>query len=217
MLASRKIGATVVSVVVCSVVVGVAAAAFRAGPPLSAIVLEPAEIGPGYRHQQRPDGHGAKFLTLDVCAFVFPSETLKTDRLQVNYLRSRGSASFSNEVVRYRPGKAAQALREVRYAATHCPAKPRISPYFGPPAVTHRVTLLADRRLPRGYVAIHNYETAVVKGKHETATSVAIYQQRGDVLSAVYVHPGNRTTPAQLRATAFHAAEAAARRLAQVA
>ena len=94
---------------------------------------------------------------------------------------------------------------------------PLISPYFGPPAVSHRVTLLADRRLPRGYVAIHDYETAVVKGKRETATSVAIYQQRGDVLSAVYVHPGNRTTPAQLRATAFHAAEAAARRLAQVA
>ena len=154
---------------------------------------------------------------LDLCAFDFPSEKLRTDRLQVNYERSSTSVSISNEVVTYRPGKAAQAIAEARYAATHCPTAGRVSPYFGGPPATFRLTMLADSRLPSGYVALHAHVATVVKGQREEITSIAIYQVRGDVVSIVYVYPGKGTTAGQLQQAAFHAAEAVAHNLALVA
>src|SRR5918911_5117485 len=74
-----------------------------ATPVLTRVVLRAAQVGPGYRLQQRPDGHGVRGLvTLDLCGFSFPSERLRTARLQVNYVRSGSTVRLSNEVVTYR-------------------------------------------------------------------------------------------------------------------
>ena len=49
------------------------------------IVLRPAQVGPGYRLQVRPDSYGARgFVTLDLCGFDFPSQSLWTNRIQVD-------------------------------------------------------------------------------------------------------------------------------------
>ena len=83
-------------------------------PILNRLVLKGPQVGAGYKLVQRPDGHGARgYVTLDMCGFVFPSENLRTDRLQVNYKRAGTAVELSNEVVSYRPGGAAQSLQEI--------------------------------------------------------------------------------------------------------
>src|SRR4051794_216979 len=85
-----------------------------AQPKLAALVLKGGQVGPGYRLVQRPDGHGVSGLvTLDICGFRFRSEQLRTDRLQVNYVRSGEPVKASNEVVTYRPGGSVQAMKEL--------------------------------------------------------------------------------------------------------
>jgi hypothetical protein len=60
-------------------------------------------------------------VTLDLCGYTFHTEALRLARLQVTYTRA-GAPLISNEVVAYKPGGAASALREVRAAIAHCPA-----------------------------------------------------------------------------------------------
>jgi hypothetical protein len=193
----------------------IASAAGAATSPLAGFVLKPSELGRGYKLHQRSDGHGVKYVTMDLCAYTFPSEALRTGRLQVDYERTAKDMAFSNEIVSYRPGKAEQAIGEARYAAVKCPAKPRVSPYGGP-AITWKLTALKDPRLLRGYVAVHINGTAIVKGKRQTYWGAAVYQVHGDVLSGVYAFPGKKTTPAQLDRAALAAAEASASRLQEV-
>jgi hypothetical protein len=195
-----------------------ALAASAPNPALTAALLRASQVGHGYRLLQRPDGHGTKsFVTLDVCGFVFPSEKLRTDRIQVNYESTPQAIVFSNEVVTYKPGKAPQAMGEVRYAVAHCPKKARPNPYFAGRPISYRLKLLKDSRLAPGYVALQTTMSATVKGKLEHVTLIAVYQTRGNVLSAIYAYPAKGTSTAALRRAAFHAAEAAGRNLAPAA
>jgi hypothetical protein len=92
---------------------------------LGRVLLRPAQVGPGYVLHQCPDGHGvAGLVTLDLCGFTFPSEGLRTDRIQVNYAVPGVPVAVSNEIVSYRPGGAEQALRELNHAIDRCPRGP---------------------------------------------------------------------------------------------
>ena len=76
--------------------------------------------------------------TLDLCNGRFPSESLRTARLQVAGADDQGSTLLSTEAVLYsHPAGAAQALTELRSIAASCPARPVVSPVSEPTVETH--------------------------------------------------------------------------------
>jgi hypothetical protein len=187
-------------------VTGVAQA--RTGSVLTRVVLRASQVGPGYRLQQFPDGHRVRgFVTLDLCGFTFLSEFLRTARLQVDYVHRGATVQLSNEVVTYRRGGAQQALREVAYAARHCPRGPVASTVAGVPKLTYRIGWIHDRRLLPGAVALRVRVSGMHNGKRAVDTSLEVYQVRRNVLSAVYT--GRRSFRDQLRIGLHAAAQSA--------
>lgn len=187
-----------------------------AGPNLQKIILTPAQVGKGYGLYMRNDGFGVKSApTLDLCGRSgYPSEKLRIGRLQVNYLKPKQALGLSNEVVRYKPGGAKQALGEVLRHANNCPNKALATGEPGVQKLRFTITQLHDAKLLRGYVAVKVRAVgSLTNGKHVDQTSYAVYQALGDVLSGVYSFGPN--TPAQLR-FALHAAEQSAKTLRDV-
>jgi hypothetical protein len=180
----------------------------RSGSVLTRVVLRPSQVGPGYRLRLLPGGHGVLgFVTLDLCGFTFPSEGLRTARLQVVYARRGAAVQLSNEVVTYLPGGARQALREVAYAARHCPRHAVGSTVAGVPKLTYRIAWVHDRRLLPGAVALRVRDWGMYKGKRLVETTLGVYQVRRNVLSGVYTHGGS--IRAQLRIGLHAAAQSA--------
>jgi hypothetical protein len=199
-------------VVALVVVVATAGQATAATPSLRQIALAPAQVGPGYRLSVIPGGTQVKGqATLDLCAFSFPSEQLRVARLQVAYDRPGKAIQLSNEVVRYRPGGAQQALREVAHAASFCPDRPVASNVPGIPPLTYRIATFSDRRLLPGALALRVHFSGTYKGKQISATAIVIYQVKGNVLSGVYTD-GSGTVAAQ-QALGLHAAVQSAKNL----
>jgi hypothetical protein len=179
---------------------------------LRTVILPPNQVGQGYQLVARNDGFGVKSApTLDLCGRDgYPSEKLRVDRLQVNYLKQRTTLGLSNEVVRYKTGGARQALREVGLHAMSCPRAPISTGDTQVPKARFTITRIHDAKLLKGYVAVKVRTVATVKGKRYDQVSYAVYQQLGDVLSGVYSFGPN--TPAQLK-FALHAAEQSAQLL----
>lgn len=197
--------------VICTgvaVVLVTGAAQARRGSVLTRVVLRPSQVGPGYRLQQLPGGHGVHgFVTLDLCGFTFLSEFLRTARLQVVYVRRGAAVELSNEVVTYRPDGAQKALREVDYAARHCPRHAVSSTVAGVPKLTYRIAWVHDRRLLPGAVALRVRDSGVYNGRRMVETTLGVYQVRRNVLSGVYTHGGSFR--AQLRIGLHAAAQSA--------
>ena len=200
--------ALVSSVVVCA---EGATAPDRGQANLNGLILRAAQVGTGYRLQQRPDGHGARgYVTLDLCGFTFPSESLRTGRLQVNYAHSGTAPQLSNEVVAYRAGDAQQALREVTRAARHCPRGPVGSNVKGVPPLTYQVSEISDTRLLPQHLALRIHYSGTIKGRHREETIIGVYQIRRDVLSGVYAYG---SSVAERIRVGLHAAEESAKNL----
>jgi hypothetical protein len=160
---------------------------------LGAVVLRAAQVGAGYALQQLPGGQLVQGqATLDLCGFSFPSESLRTARLQVAYRAPGKSLALSNEVVSYRPGGARQALREITHAAAACPHGPVQStvPGVGTVDVTYRLQRLRDARLLPGSLALVVRVSGTINGTRGSTTEVVVYQVRGDLLSVVYASGG---------------------------
>jgi hypothetical protein len=197
-------------------VVALAAAALlgaAAGPNLGKVILTPAQVGKGYNLYARSDGFGvASAPTLDLCGRKgYPSEKLRVGRLQVNYLKKKSALGLSNEVVTYKAGGAAQALREVAQHAATCPHTPVVTGEAGVGPLRFTITRLHDSKLLKGYVAVKVRAVGkLTNGKKVDQTSYAVYQRLGNVLSGVYSFGPN--TPQQ-RAFALHAAEQSAQQL----
>lgn len=190
----------------------VLAVAAAAQPNLAKFVLKPTQVGPGYVLQLPVDGQGVGHRTLDLCGTTnYPSEKLRVDRLQVDYLRTNAKLKISNEVVRYKPGGAAQAMREAARHAVTCPNKPIA--FEGQPPLTYHLTTLHDAKLLKGYIAVREHVTGRYKGKRIDVTAFVSYQRKGDVISGVYSYslPGVSQTAQQ--AFFLHAAEQSARDL----
>lgn len=188
------------------------AIALSAQPNLGKLVLKPAQVGPGYVVQQRTDGQGTAQRTLDLCGIKgYSSESLRVDRLQVNYLRQNAKLALSNEVVRYKPGGAAKAMSEIVQHADHCPAKPMA--FEGFPPLHYVVTRIKDAKLVKGYVAARVHRYGTYKGKKVSDTFFVVYQRVGNVLSGTYSYAASTVTPAQQQAFCLHAAEGSANNL----
>jgi hypothetical protein len=166
---------------------GLAVGAAAATPDVSKLVLSAKQVGGSYVLLQRTDGHGLGQRTLDLCGTTnYPSEKLRADRLQVEYLRRYGRLGLSNEVVRYKPGGAAQAMREVISHATTCPHTAIDPGEQNLPPLKFTITRLKDSHLLKGYLAVRVQATGVVNGKKVDQVSYAVYQQLGNVISGVY-------------------------------
>ena len=106
-----------------------------------------------YSSARRPGDVGTR--TLDLCGTKnYPSESLRAQRVQIDYLRKKGTIGLSNEVVRYKSAAAAaQAMREDR-AAVGCPHHPVLPGEQNLPPLTFTITLLKDSHLLKGYLAV---------------------------------------------------------------
>jgi hypothetical protein len=197
-----------------------AAVTAAAVPSPTKLVLAPSQVGTGYVLLHRADGAGVtNTITLDLCGRKgYPSEKLRTKRLQVNYAAKSKSIGLSNEVVLYRPGGAAQAIREVGKHADTCPNRPIDTGEAGLPPLRFTITRISDPRLLKGYVAVRIRVRGTVKlkvkGKLQAQkvdqTSYAVYQRLGNILSGTYSYGPN--TAAQQK-FALHAAEQSAANL----
>jgi hypothetical protein len=179
---------------------------FLPSPNLSPVVLTGAQVGHGYKLAAFPGG--SSFIgepTLDLCAGSYPSETLRTGRLQVEYTHPKKTVSVSNEVVTYVSGGAKEALAEVTKVARSCATKPVVMKTSGV-TVVYKTKPLHDPRLP-GALSVKIVEKQSKGRQHLTETGVAVYQVRGNTLSGIYVFVDKGTTFADAERVAFHAAE----------
>src|SRR4051794_23805620 len=96
---------------VCVIVAATVPSSARSADPgqvLGQIVLRPAQVGRGYALKVFPGGREVKGqVTLDLCGFRFASESRRTRRLQVAYIRPGSQLAVSNEVVSHGAGGAA--------------------------------------------------------------------------------------------------------------
>ena len=216
-----KVGRLVPGVVVAALALVLAASAGAAATPLVAkVVLLPSQVGKGYLLSTRSDGYGMKTRTLDLCGTKnYFSEVLRTSRLQVNYLKrtyAKGEPKLglSNEVVTYKSGGAAQAMRELTQHATTCPSDHKVSPGENNlPPLLFNITRLKHSGLIKGYLAVKIRVRGKIQGKSVDETSYAVYQRLGSVFSGVYSF--GPATAAQLQ-FCLHAAEQSARNLRKV-
>lgn len=176
-----------------------------------AVVVRADQLGANITRSTPPGGDTVNGeVTLDLCGASFPSEALRTARLQVVY-SVNGAGFASNEVVSYSAGGTAQAMAEVRHAAATCPHHPVQSVVAGVPPLMYTVTSLPRLSAwPMGTLA---YRLAATDGKR-TKVSVGIYMWRGRVFSGVY---GPATTDGQPTTLLLHLAAVAAANLAATA
>jgi hypothetical protein len=192
----------------------VSSASVRSTLPLMRLVLRGSQVGPGYRLKFRPDSRGVRnTVTLDMCGFVFRSERLRTARLQVNYVKTGEPVKVSNEVVSYRPGGTALAMREVNTAVAHCPRGPVSSAIAGTGLLTYRVAKFNASGLLPGAIALQVHVTGKVQGHKINGTFISIYQVHADTLSGVYTTTGGSLS-ARTR-IGLHAARESAKNLLQ--
>jgi hypothetical protein len=186
-----------------------AVVALASQPNPAKLVLKPSSVAPGYVMAQPPDGKGKAQRTLDLCGTKnYPSEALRTARLQVDYGTPHAKLLLSNEVVVYKGGGAAQAMREVAQHAKNCPTK--AIAIEGEPPLRYRFTRIADPKLLRGALAFRMDVSGTVKGKRVHGVHFVVYQRLGSVLSGVYTYASSSVSAAAQERFALHAAEASA-------
>lgn len=155
---------------------------------LQGLVVRQGDVPPSSSVQLLPGGNlVAGQTTLDLCNGTYPSESLRSARLQVVEYDGSGDSVLSTEAVLYRtPADAAQAMNEVRRVARTCPNSPVVSP-VGEPTVTTRFQAAPDRSWPTvGGVDRAAFAFTSTDQFGQTSQQVAVYLRRGRVLEGVY-------------------------------
>jgi hypothetical protein len=106
---------------------------------LPGLVLRQSDVGPTETVAPIVGGTQVEAAaTLDLCNGTFPSESLRTARLQVAAADAQSTAVLSTEAVLYStPSGGAQAFSELKSAAAGCPSSPVVSPVGEPTVITH--------------------------------------------------------------------------------
>src|SRR5262249_53602375 len=140
----------------------------------------------------------------DLCGADFPSEALRTDRLQHAATNSSGKRVVSDEAVRYRSASAAaQALTELRNAISGCdPSTFQSSHVEGVPPLQYDLVPLPESRL-KGLAQDHvGFVATLTSQTGKTESDVLIFQRRGALLVGIYGAIPESTLPfAQVVAT----------------
>ena len=89
---------------------------------LGRLVVRQADVGATRTVLLIPNGNVTTQPTLDLCNGTFPSERLRTGRLQVAVVDQAGTTLLSTEAVLYRnPAASAQGFAELRKVRAACP------------------------------------------------------------------------------------------------
>ena len=164
---------------------------------LAGIVVQQADVSPTRTVRLIPQGNLLNQPTLDLCNGTYPSERLRTARLQVADFdpNDQNATVFGTEAVLYRDAAAAaQALAELRTVTSSCPDHPVVSTVGDPTATTvfHAPPDAGWPNVPT--VARQAYSlTTITEAQGSTPAtstdSVAVYLRRGRVLLGVYFSP----------------------------
>ena len=125
--------------------------------------------------------------TLDLCNGTYPSESLRTARLQVDETGGSGTPVFSTEAVLYRDAAAtSQAFSELRSVVAHCPPTAVSSP-VGEPPVTTKFNAAPDTAWPQvAGVERQAYDFTMTDSSGASSRGVAVYLRRGRALLGLY-------------------------------
>jgi hypothetical protein len=154
---------------------------------LAGLIVSDSDVGPTLTVAGLPGGNGLTQPTLDLCNGTFPSETMRTARLQVKAVDRQGETMLSTEAVLYSSGAGtAAAFSELKATAAACPSGPVDSP-VGLPAVSTHFDPAPDgawQQVPSVERLAFSFVTTSASG--ETSHSVAVYLRRGRALLGVY-------------------------------
>jgi len=175
-----------------------AAPADPAASALSGLVVRQSELSAGTTVEVIPGGDQVSGqTTLDVCNGTFPSESLRTARLQVAAVDVQGSVALSTEAVLYpNPVATAQAFGELHAVATHCPSSPVVSPVGGR-TLTTRFNPAPDGAWPQvPTVERLAFDVVSTDQSGQSQHAVAVYLRRGRALVGVYFPAPDGPQPA---------------------
>jgi hypothetical protein len=158
---------------------------------LAGLIVSDGDVGPTLTVAGIAGGNGLTQPTLDLCNGTFPSEALRSARLQVAAVDGQGETALSTEAVLYTSGAGTTAaFSELKAMAATCPAGPVESP-VGQPTVTTRFGPTPDGAWPQVPTVerlAFAFDTTSATG--DTSHSVAVYLRRGRALLGVYFsHP----------------------------
>ncbi len=125
--------------------------------------------------------------TLDLCNGRFPSESLRTARLQVAAYDDQGAVELSTEAVAYQNAAATtSAFAELTEVAARCPNSPVTSP-VGEPTVTTSFSADPGSSWPRSAgVDRQAYQFTTTDAAGTSSSAIAVYLKRGRILLGVY-------------------------------
>jgi hypothetical protein len=169
-----------------------------ANQALAGLVVGQADLPANYSVSLIDGGNQVQGeTTLDLCNGTFPSESLRTNRLQVVAIEGQ-NATLSTEAVLYtNPAAAVQAFGELRSVAANCPSTPVRSP-VGNGTVTTKFDPPPDGAWPQvAGVDRLAYSFTSTDTQGQSSPSVAVYLRRGRALMGIYfVDPANVPTVA---------------------
>jgi hypothetical protein len=154
---------------------------------LASLIVNDADVAPTLTVAGLQGGNGLSVPTLDLCNGTFPSESMRTARLQVAAVDAQGETALSTEAVLYASGAGTtDAFKELQDTVTRCPEGPVKSP-VGLPTVTTRFGPAPDA----GWPVVPSVERLAfafdtIDANGETDHSVAVYLRRGRALLGVY-------------------------------
>ena len=159
-----------------------------AAPVLPGLVLRQADVPATATVGPIPGGTDvAGGATLDLCNGTFPSESLRTARLQVAAVDDQGTETLSTEAVLYSTSAgAAQAFSELKSTSANCPASQVASP-IGEPTVATHFNSAPDSSWPQVAAVerlAYDFVTTDASGKAQHST--AVYLRRGRALVGIY-------------------------------
>jgi hypothetical protein len=163
---------------------------------LAGLVVTDADVAPALTVVGLQGGNGLSQPTLDLCNGTFPSEAMRTARLQVAAVDRQGDTALSTEAVLYSSGAGtAAAFSELKATAASCPAGPVDSP-VGQPTITTHFGPAPDTgwpQVPSVERLAFAFDTTNDAG--ETGHSVAVYLRRGRALLGVYFSHADGPAP----------------------
>ncbi len=155
---------------------------------LARIVVQQKDVTSDYQVSLIPNGDKiGGTTTLDLCNGTFPSESLRTARLQVAEVDAGNNLVLSTEGVLYHDAQnTSQAFAELRSVTAQCPKQPVVSP-VGEATVTTTFLPQPDRNWgTTPGVQRLAYSLTTVDTQGQKASSTAVYLRRGRALLGVY-------------------------------
>jgi Protein of unknown function (DUF2510) len=153
---------------------------------LGDVGVRQADVGNARTVMLYEDGDSLRGPTLDLCNDRFPSESLRTARLQLLDRDAQGRSSLSTEAVLYRsPQAAEQAFSELRAARAECPDQPVASPVDGTKETT-RFQAPPDGSWPQTDGVERQAYRMTITADGESSPLVTVYLRRGRAFLGLY-------------------------------